>query len=124
RHDFWPRPLFVGTHPTVTTCKANTGKTPRFLRFTEPCDKCGVGQLAMAGRPAGRGNPRPVVLSRRVGAACLSTSLGVFLWLALAVRTPGAFPYVAGRVGASSKAGGPPGGVPSAANEKTRSSRA
>ena len=28
-------------------CKANTGETPRFLRFTEPCDKCGVGQLAM-----------------------------------------------------------------------------
>ena len=47
RHDFWPRPLSVGTHPIVTPCKANTGKTPRFLRFTEPCDKCGVGQLAM-----------------------------------------------------------------------------
>src|SRR5262249_52641877 len=33
RHDFWPRPLSVGTHPTVTTCKANTGMTLRFLRF-------------------------------------------------------------------------------------------
>ena len=47
RHDFWPRPLSVGTHPTVTTCKANTGRTPRFLRFTEPSDKCGVGQLVI-----------------------------------------------------------------------------
>src|SRR6516165_839907 len=45
RHDFWPRPLSVGTHPTVMTCKANTRKTPRFLRFTEPCDKRGVVQL-------------------------------------------------------------------------------
>ena len=27
------------------TCKANTRKTPRFLRFTEPCDKRGVVQL-------------------------------------------------------------------------------
>ena len=45
RHDFWPRPLSVDTLPTVTTCKANTGKTPRFLRFTEPCDKRGVVQL-------------------------------------------------------------------------------
>jgi hypothetical protein len=35
RHDFWPRPLYVGTHPTVTTCKANTERTLRFLRFTE-----------------------------------------------------------------------------------------
>jgi hypothetical protein len=26
----------------------------------EPGDKCGVDQLAMAGRPAGRGKPRPV----------------------------------------------------------------
>jgi hypothetical protein len=33
RHDFWPRPLSVGTHPTVTTCEANTGKMTRFLRF-------------------------------------------------------------------------------------------
>jgi hypothetical protein len=63
RHDFWPRPLSVGTHPTVTTCKANTGKTPRFLRFTEPGDKCGVGQLAMPGRPAGRDKLRPVAAS-------------------------------------------------------------
>src|SRR5262249_26947204 len=39
RHDSWPRPLSADTHPTVTTCKANTGKTPRFLRFIEPCDK-------------------------------------------------------------------------------------
>jgi hypothetical protein len=62
RHDFWPRPLSAGTHPTVTTCKANTGKMPRFLRFTEPGDKCGVDQLAMTGRPAGRGKSRPVVL--------------------------------------------------------------
>jgi hypothetical protein len=34
RHDFWPRPLSVGTHPTVTTCKANTGKMTQFLRFS------------------------------------------------------------------------------------------
>jgi len=75
RHDFWPRPLSVDTLPTVTTCKANTGKTPRFLRFTEPCDKCGVDQLAMTGRPAvehdrrpGRcGKPRPVALPRPAG---------------------------------------------------------
>src|SRR5262245_12615457 len=33
RHNFWPRPLSVGTHPTVTTCKSNTGMTLRFLRF-------------------------------------------------------------------------------------------
>jgi hypothetical protein len=33
RHDFWPRPLYVGTHSTVTTCKANARKTPRFLRL-------------------------------------------------------------------------------------------
>ena len=52
RHDFWPRPLSVDTLPTVTTCKANTGKTPRFLRFTELGDKCGADQLAMTGRPA------------------------------------------------------------------------
>jgi hypothetical protein len=31
----------------------------RFL-LTEPGDKCGVGQLAMAGRAAGRGKSRPV----------------------------------------------------------------
>ena len=55
RHDFWPRPLYVGTHPTVTTCKANTGETPRFLRFTEPCEKCCVGQLVIcACRPTRR----------------------------------------------------------------------
>jgi hypothetical protein len=47
RHDFWPRPLSVDTHPTVTTCEANTERTLRFLRFTEPCDKCGVGPMAM-----------------------------------------------------------------------------
>jgi hypothetical protein len=35
----------------------------------EPGDKCGVDQLAMAGRPAGRGKPRPRRAShRRVGA--------------------------------------------------------
>ena len=70
RHDFWPRPLSVGTRRTVMTCKANTGKTPRFLRFTEPCDNCGVGQLAMTGRPAGRGKSRPALrlTPGRVGA--------------------------------------------------------
>src|SRR5262249_41553920 len=59
RHDFSPRPLSVKTHPTVTTCKANTGKTPRFLRFTEPCDKCDVGQLVMTCRPAVMASPGP-----------------------------------------------------------------
>src|SRR5262249_52088480 len=33
RHDFWPRPLSVDTHPTVTTCRANTGNMTQFLRF-------------------------------------------------------------------------------------------
>src|SRR5262249_58248199 len=47
RHDVWPRPLSVGTLPTVTTCKVNTGKMTRFLRFTELCDKGGVGQLVI-----------------------------------------------------------------------------
>src|SRR5262249_7002567 len=45
RHDFWPRPLSVGTHPTVTTCKANAGKTARFLRIREmggPADGSGA----------------------------------------------------------------------------------
>jgi hypothetical protein len=52
------------------------------LDFTEPCDKCGVDQLAMAGRPAGRGKPRPVgEPTRRVGALtrsapCLICALG------------------------------------------------
>jgi hypothetical protein len=30
QHDFLRRPLSVGTHPTVTTCKANIRKTMRF----------------------------------------------------------------------------------------------
>src|SRR6266699_1399578 len=36
----------------------------------EPGDKCGVGQLAMTGRPAGRGKPRPALrlTTGRVGA--------------------------------------------------------
>src|SRR5262245_61948053 len=37
RHDFWPRALSVGNLPTVTTYKANTGRTPRFLRFHRTC---------------------------------------------------------------------------------------
>src|SRR5262249_37453684 len=59
RHDFWPRPLYVRIHPTVTTCKANTERTLRFLRVTEPCDKCGVGQLVMTCRPAVVASPDP-----------------------------------------------------------------
>jgi hypothetical protein len=56
---FWASAaLFVGTHPTVTTRKA--GKAPRFLRFTELGGKCGVGELVMTRRPAGRGSSRPV----------------------------------------------------------------
>jgi hypothetical protein len=48
----------------------------------EPGDKCGVGQLAMTGRPAGRGKSRPVgEPTRRVGAPtrcapCLICALG------------------------------------------------
>src|SRR5262249_55861030 len=62
RHDFWPRPLSVGTHLTVTTCKANTGRTLRFLRFTEPRGKCGVGPMAMTHPKVRRDKSRPIVL--------------------------------------------------------------
>jgi len=53
RHDFWPRPLSVGTHPSVTTCKANTEKTPRFLRIREMSMPWSAGHdRASATRPA------------------------------------------------------------------------
>jgi hypothetical protein len=57
RHDFWPQPLSVGTHPTVTTYKANTGKTPRFLRFTDLATSAAFGQLvsSSAAHTAARG---------------------------------------------------------------------
>jgi hypothetical protein len=35
----WPRPLSVGTHPTVTTCRSNTGVTSPFLKCTELCSR-------------------------------------------------------------------------------------
>jgi len=76
RHDFWPRPLSVGTHPTVTTWKANTGKMTRFLRFHRTLRQVRRWSVAMAGRPAGRGKSRPVATHRRVGALTRSAPLG------------------------------------------------
>src|SRR5262245_41411121 len=73
RHDFWPRPLSVGTHPTVTTCKPNTEKTPRFLRIREGSS---LGRLVMTGVGA---LTRSLPLRRRDfrGAETLRQSAGV-----------------------------------------------
>src|SRR5262245_43037289 len=73
RHDSWPRPLYVCTHPTVTTCKPNTEKTPRFLRIRE---ESSLGRLVMTGVGA---LTRSLPLRRRDfrGAETLRQSAGV-----------------------------------------------
>src|SRR5262249_57951670 len=63
----------VGTHPTVTTCKPNTEKTPRFLRIREGSS---LGRLVMTGVGA---LTRSLPLRRRDfrGAETLRQSAGV-----------------------------------------------
>jgi hypothetical protein len=54
RHDFWPRPLSVDTHPTVTTCKANNWKdasVPQIHRTLRQVRRWSVGHDA-ASQPA------------------------------------------------------------------------
>jgi hypothetical protein len=48
----WRRLLSLGTYPPVATCKANTGKTPRFLRFPIPAHR-----VPLAGRALTRSLP-------------------------------------------------------------------
>src|SRR5262249_34276013 len=95
RHDFWPRPLSVGTHPTVTTCKANTEKTPQFLRFTEPGGKWDVGQLVMTRSAAALWQvPGPLssvggsgrLRDPRLPDLCLGIVIGASRWRSLRLR--------------------------------------
>jgi hypothetical protein len=54
RHDFWPRSLSVGTHPTVTTYKDEHWKDASVPQIHRPCDKCGVWSVGLfIGRPHG-----------------------------------------------------------------------
>src|SRR5215510_12073277 len=84
RHDFWPRPLYVGTHLAVTTCKANTGKMTRFLRFHRTLRKVRRWSVGHDVPPSRRGkSPARHSELRRVGALtrpapCLICALGYY----------------------------------------------
>src|SRR5262249_17326472 len=60
RHDFWPRPLSVDTHPTVTTCKANNWKDAG----SSDSPNLATSAALVVGHdvpPSRRGKSRPVV---------------------------------------------------------------
>jgi len=83
----WPRQLSLGTYPPVATCKANTGKTPRFLRFPVPAHRvpvAGRGAYAIHALP----DLRDGIVSER-----LVRSTDILLRLSSSPGTPGAFFY-------------------------------
>ena len=91
RHDFWPRPLSVDTHPTVTTCKANNWKDASVPQIgsVQNLSHFRLAERRPAvehdRRPGRCGKPRPVALPRPAGrgASCAAEIFRSYLSLEL-----------------------------------------